>query len=130
MYIEASYGVYLAISLCATVWVARTLYKNGRVFLVDAFRGNVELAGSVNHLLVVGFYLINVGYVTQALATNLRVDNLRESMEMVSGKVGTILLVLGVMHFVNLYIFNRFRHRGLEHLEAPPVSPNAQIQVR
>ena len=68
MYIEISYAVYLAISLGVTIWVAKTLHRNGRVFLVDAFRGNAELADSVNHLLVVGFYLINVGYVAISAA--------------------------------------------------------------
>ena len=57
---------YLSISVALTVWVARTLHRNGRVFLVECFRGNTELADSVNHLLLVGFYLINVGYVTLA----------------------------------------------------------------
>src|SRR6185295_32085 len=109
MYIELSYLAYLAISLAVTVWVARTLYKNGRVFLVDAFRGNTELAGSVNHLLVVGFYLINVGYVSHALTTDRTVNTLRDSIELVSSKIGTILLVLGFMHFFNLYVFNRLR---------------------
>ena len=66
MYIVGSYAVYLTISLLVTVWVARTLHKNGRVFLVEAFHGNAELADSVNHLLVVGFYLVNLGYVALA----------------------------------------------------------------
>ena len=52
---------YLLISVAVTIWVARTLHKNGRIFLVDAFHGNEHLADSVNHLLVVGFYLVNVG---------------------------------------------------------------------
>ena len=63
------YAAYLAISLAATIWVATTLHRNGRIFLVDAFHGNTELADSVNHLLVVGFYLINIGYVSMALRT-------------------------------------------------------------
>jgi hypothetical protein len=130
MYIEESYLAYLGISLAVTVWVARTLYKNGKVFLVDAFGGNTELAGSVNHLLVVGFYLINVGYVSQALATDRTVDTLRASIELVSSKLGTILLVLGVMHFFNLYVFNRLRRHGQQHLDAPPVPPNMHIPVR
>ena len=69
MYILICYAVYLAISLGVTVWVARTLHANGRVFLVDAFHGNAELADSVNRLLVAGFYLVNIGYVTLALRT-------------------------------------------------------------
>ncbi len=54
MYIVESYLLYLAISIAVTIWVARTLHRSGRVFLVDAFGGNEALADSVNHLLVVG----------------------------------------------------------------------------
>ena len=71
--IVVSYLVYLLISVTLTVWVARTLHKRGAIFLVDAFHGNAELAASVNHLLVVGFYLINIGFVTLALKSNATV---------------------------------------------------------
>jgi hypothetical protein len=109
MYIETSYLIYLAISLSVTVWVARTLHDNGRIFLIDAFHGNAPLADSVNRLLVVGFYLINIGYVAESLASNRRVDTLRAAIELVSDKSGMILLVLGAMHFFNLYLFDRLR---------------------
>ncbi len=112
MYMVGSYGVYLALSLAVTVWVALSLKRNGRVFLVEAFQGNTEVADSVNHLLVVGFYLVNIGYVTMALRTEGALPGLREAIEMVCGKIGPVLLVLGVMHFGNLYIFHRLRQRG------------------
>jgi len=115
MYIETSYLIYLAISLSVTVWVARTLRDTGRIFLVDAFHGNAPLADSVNRLLVVGFYLINVGYVAESLASNRRVDTLRTAIELVSDKIGMILLVLGAMHFFNLYLFDRLR-RGQRYV--------------
>lgn len=112
MYIVISYAAYLAISLAATVWVARTLERNGRVFLVDAFQGNAELADSVNRLLVVGFYLINVGYATLALHTYATLDSTRGAIELICDKIGVVLLVLGLMHFFNLYVFHRLRRRG------------------
>jgi len=112
MYIVVCYGVYLALSLAATVWVARTLQRNGRSFLVEAFQGNREMADSVNHLLVVGFYLINIGYVALALRTADLVNSVRNAMELICDKVGVVLMVLGVMHFVNVYVFNRMRQRG------------------
>src|SRR5258708_30828734 len=105
MYVVACYISYLVICLTVTVWVAHTLHKNGRVFLIEAFHGDTALADSVNHLLVVGFYLVNLGYVALALATTEQVASLRQIMEMVSGKVGLVLLVLGFMHFFNLYVF-------------------------
>src|SRR5579862_4658119 len=108
-----TYGVYLVISIGMTIWVAQTLFKNGRVFLVDAFHGNEKLADSVNHLLVVGFYLINVGYVSLALKYGDQASNLQQTFESVSTKVGIVLLVLGVMHFFNLYLFTRMRKRAM-----------------
>lgn len=126
MYIVLCYCVYLAVSLATTRWVAQTLHRNGRTFLVDAFHGNGELADSVNHLLVVGFYLINIGYVTLALRTGAGVVNAREAIELVSDKFGLVLMVLGCMHFFNLFVFNRLRIRGRAALY-PPLPPDARI---
>src|SRR5205814_3380120 len=92
-----TYLLYLGISVALTVWVARTLHKNGRIFLVDVFHGNEPLADSVNHLLVVGFYLINLGYVSLALKLGYTVATTQAGIEALSVKVGTVLLVLGGM---------------------------------
>src|SRR5260370_19216490 len=106
----ATYLLYVGISIALTVWVAHTLHKNGRIFLVDVFHGNEPLADSVNHLLVVGFYLINLGYVSLALKLGYTVATAQEGIEALSVKVGTLLLVLGGMHLFNLLIFSRIRH--------------------
>ena len=123
MYIFTAYLLYLSISIAITVWVARTLHTNGRIFLVDTFLGNTELADSVNHLLVVGFYLINVGYVALALKYGDKPANLAQTVEFLSTKVGTVLLVLGGMHFFNLYVFSKMRKRALLRQAPPPVVP-------
>jgi hypothetical protein len=129
VYIVYSYLAYLIISLGVTIWVARTLHKNGRVFLVDAFLGNTELAASVNHLLVVGFYLVNIGYVTLALRTTAVIANLRESIELLSDKIGLVLLILGVMHFFNLFLLSRMRKRAQAAFEPPPFPPDALLST-
>jgi hypothetical protein len=118
-----AYVAYLTISISLTIWVARTLMKNGRIFLVDTFLGNEPLADSVNHLLVVGFYLINAGYVMLALKYGQRPGDLPEAIETLSTKVGLVLLVLGGMHFFNLYVFSRLRRRALLKAQKPPVLP-------
>lgn len=108
-----TYAIYLLISINLTIWVARTLFKHGRIFLVDAFSGNENLADSVNHLLVVGFYLINVGYVSLALREYRIPDTVAGIIEVLSYKIGYVLVVLGFMHFFNLFVFSRIRKRGL-----------------
>jgi hypothetical protein len=119
--IVVTYIAYTCLSIALTVWVAQTLHTNGRVFLVDVFHGDEALADSVNHLLVVGFYLINFGYVTLALKIGYAVETAREGIEALSWKIGLVLLVLGVMHFFNLLIFTRIqRHKPHGHVPANP----------
>jgi hypothetical protein len=129
-YIIWTYAAYLTISIALTIWVARTLHKNGRIFLVDTFLGNEKLADSVNHLLVVGFYLINIGYVTLALKENARPASASSSLEMLSSKVGLVLLVLGTMHFFNLYVFSRMRRRAILRHAPPPVPAHTVLPPR
>src|SRR5215471_218420 len=131
--IVVTYLTYLLISVTLTIWVARTLYRRGAIFLVDAFHGNRELADSVNHLLVVGFYLINIGFVSLALKTADVISTSRAAIELLSDKMGMVLLILGAMHFFNLYVFSRIR-RSARLSRAlltpiPPVALNAMLSV-
>ncbi|MCM2389343.1 hypothetical protein [Streptomyces albipurpureus] len=117
-----AYIVYLLISVALTIWVARTLSKNGRIFLQDVMQGNEKLADAVNHLLVVGFYLVNLGFVALYLRVAETVDDARELFDALSVKLGVVLLVLGVMHLGNVYVLNKIRRRGvMEREQVPPV---------
>jgi hypothetical protein len=118
MYVIACYFSYLAISIALTIWVARTLQNSGRVFLIEAFHGNVDLADSVNRLLVVGFYLINVGYIALALKTREPLGTIREVIELESTKLGVVLLILGAMHFFNILVLSRMRKNSGHALHA------------
>jgi hypothetical protein len=117
---------YLAISIGLTAWVARTLYRNGQVFLDDAL-GSERLARSVNHLLVVGFYLLNLGYATVAIRVAGEVSSPSSAIETLSVKIGLVLLVLGGAHFANLYVLSRFRRRRLLDTAPPPVAPSQML---
>lgn len=120
-----TYTIYLIVSIAMTVWVARTLHRNGRVFLVRTFGGDESLADSVNHLLVVGFYLINAGFIALYLRLEIRPESVEGIFEAISGKVGVVLLVLGGMHFFNLFVFHRLNQRVELRDTPPPVPPDA-----
>ncbi|MEV4510507.1 hypothetical protein AB0K00_16250 [Dactylosporangium sp. NPDC049525] len=121
-----TYLIYLAVSIVLTIWVARTLLKNGQVFLDDAF-ADERLAKSVNHLLVVGFYLLNLGYVAVALKISQPLLDGSGAMEALAWKLGLVLLVLGGVHFFNLFVLSRFRRRRLLDQLPPPVPPARMI---
>ncbi|WP_418958692.1 hypothetical protein [Streptomyces tritici] len=119
-----AYIAYLLIGVALTIWVARTLSRNGRIFLADVLHGNEKLADAVNHLLVVGFYLVNFGFVALYLSQDEAVSDARQLFEALSIKLGVVLLVLGVMHLANVYVLNKIRRRGvMEREQVPPVPP-------
>ncbi len=124
--IITTYSIYLCLSAVLTIWVARTLFKNGKIFLVDIFHGNKELADNVNNLLLVGFYLINIGYAVFAMRIDYDVASARDVFETLSIKIGLIILVLGIMHFLNLYVFFKLRRRAtLENKFKAPITYNS-----
>ena len=106
--VEISYLVYLLASLGMTVWVARTLSYNGEVFLIDCFGHDQVLARSTNHLLVVGFYLVNIGFILLTLQFGRTPETMPEAMRFVASKVGLAVMVLGAMHFFNMRAIARY----------------------
>ena len=124
-----AYVLYLLVAIPLTIWVGRTLSHNGKVFLVDVFDGNGDLAEAVNKLLVVGFYLLNLGVVALYLQVDDSLATARDVVEVLSVKTGVVLLMLGFVHLTNVYVFNRIRRRGrLDSLGTPPVPPQAYTQ--
>jgi len=112
-YILICYSVYLVLTVILTIWVARTLFRNGKVFLIDIFHGNEELARAVNNLLLVGFYLVNIGYAVYTLRIEYDIASVRILVEELSLKLGAIILILGGMHFFNMFVFFKLRKRAL-----------------
>ena len=123
------YLLYLAVSVGLTVWVATTLSRNGRVFLEDVF-DDERLANAVNQLLVMGFYLLNLGYVTFAMRSSADVENASEALETFSTKIGLVLLVLGALHFCNVYFLGRYRRGRIRQQQGqPPLPPAGRLPM-
>jgi hypothetical protein len=117
------YLIYATASVALTIWLARTLFKNGEVFLEEVFADNPRMASAVNHLLVVGFYLLNLGYALVTLKAGNVVLTTTDALETLAMKLGSLLLALGALHMGNLYLFHRIRRRGQIRLAPPPVKP-------
>jgi hypothetical protein len=109
-----AYLLYLAVVVPLTIWVGRALKRHGEVFLVDVFTGDERLARSVNQLLVIGFYLLNFGFLSNFMASSAQVVTGRELMELLSSKVGGVALVIGVIHLMNVWSLNTFRRRAVQ----------------
>jgi hypothetical protein len=125
-----TYLAYLAIAVPLTVWVGRALRRHGAVFLIDVFAGDEHVAQAVNQLLVIGFYLLNLGYVLFFMATSTEVTSTQQMLEILSTKVGAVALVIGVVHIANVAWLNSLRKRALLRAQSvPPVPPNAYTPI-
>jgi uncharacterized BrkB/YihY/UPF0761 family membrane protein len=118
-----AYYIYLPVVLVLTWYVAHTLFKNSKVFMLDIFHGKEDIAFSTNKLFEVGFYLLNLGFALIIMPIGAVLTNKQEMMETLSSKIGGFAIYLGVMLFFNLYLFFRGRRiskqRSAEHLQAP-----------
>jgi hypothetical protein len=106
--VETAYALYLLISIAITIWVAHTLHSHGEVFLIQCFGHDAVLARSTNDLLVVGFYLVNIGFITLTLSLGNEPTTYADAIRFLSSKVGLAVLVLGGMHFFNMTAIARF----------------------
>jgi hypothetical protein len=137
--IVLAYFIYLPLALGLTLYVARTLFRNGRVFMLDIFRGKADIADSTNRLFEVGFYLLNMGFallilrIDQGAEVNMGIDGggyvttyrnaldtNQELVEVLAGKLGGFAIYLGIMLFLNLYLFFRGRRKSRENRPMPP----------
>ena len=125
--IVLAYLVYLPVALGLTLYVARTLFRNARVFMLDIFRGKEDIADSTNRLFEVGFYLLNMGFALKILEFHRSLDSNQELVEALADKVGGFAIYLGVMLFLNMYLFFRGRRKSRENRPLPPAN-NVMIE--
>ena len=120
------YGVYIVIAALLTAWLARTLYRSGVAFLHDVFADRPELADAVNRLLVLGFYMFNLGYALYILRASRGLDTF-EAVQFLVNRLAILLVTLAGMHFLNVFVFWRIRvHREQRRLPAP-VAPQVLL---
>ncbi|MET3046152.1 hypothetical protein [Flavobacterium covae] len=108
------YTIYLPIVIVLTFYVSKTLFKNGKTFMLDIFKGREEIATATNKLFETGFYLLNLGYALMILKINLQENTYQELIEELSYQIGGFSIYLGVMMFFNLYLFFRGKRKSKE----------------
>ena len=108
------YSIYLPIALFLTYYVSKTLFKNGKIFMLDIFKGREDIAEATNKLFETGFYLLNIGFALMILELQLGQDSYQELIEKLSYKIGGFSIYLGIMLFFNLYFFFRGKRKAKE----------------
>jgi hypothetical protein len=122
-----AYGLYLCVSIGMTIWVARVLSESGEVFLIKCFGQDKELAQSTNRLLVIGFYLVNIGFITTRLG-GWKADTV-DLIPDVGSRIGLAVLILGAMHFFNMFMLAKFGRTVNGWLSANELAKSASTDM-
>jgi len=104
-----AYLIYLPIVILLTWYVAHILFKNSIVFMNDIFGGKADIALSTNKLFETGFYLLNLGCAFLVMDITYNIADSRNLVEVLSAKLGGFSIYLGIMLFLNLYLFFKGR---------------------
>ena len=111
------YSIYLPIALFLTYYVSKTLFKNGKIFMLDIFKGREDIAQATNKLFETGFYLLNLGFALMILQLSIYENSYQSLIEALSYKIGGFSIYLGLMLFLNLYFFFRGKRKAKEALQ-------------
>ncbi|MFN8016605.1 MAG: hypothetical protein U0P45_00635 [Acidimicrobiales bacterium] len=125
-YLIPVYATYLVVTVVLCTFLARSLYRNGTVFLADVFEDRPEMADSVNRLLVTGFAMLNVGYGFLIMRADWA-DDATSALEVLAGKLGVLLVSLAVVHFVNLGVLHHLGQRRRQREMVPPIAPQRWV---
>lgn len=118
------YSIYLPIVIFLTFYVSKTLFKNGKIYMLDIFKGREEIANATNKLFETGFYLLNLGYALLILELHMTSNSYQHLIERLSFKIGGFSIYLGLMLFLNLYLFFRGKKKTTERKQQLTNSQN------
>jgi hypothetical protein len=104
-----TYAAYLVITIATTVFVARKLRLHGLTILTDGQEQRTALMNAFTNLVLVGFNLVTFGIVSYALNVNTPVATAEKSIEVLSQKVGLIIMLIAGVHFVLTIVFAAIR---------------------
>jgi len=119
-----AYLVYLPVVIILTWYVAHTLFKNSKVFMLDIFHGKTDIAGATNKLFETGFYLLNLGFAFWVMEVSRSISSHRDMLETLSAKIGGFCIYLGIMLFFNLYLFFRGRRKAKSKVVVAGITPD------
>ncbi|MBI1183431.1 hypothetical protein GC194_04130 [bacterium] len=120
-----AYFIYLPVTITLTTWVAQRLFSNSKVFMIDIFHGRETIATATNNLFKIGFYLMNLGTAFLIIELN-SISTAVRMMESLSTKIGGFTIYLGIMLFLNLFLFFRGKKKSSQNADkrAKSASPD------
>lgn len=100
---QITYIVYVLVSSSIVIYVGNFCYKNGKVYILSYFPNDINFGNGINRLLRIAYYLLNIGLAIWSLHSMREIKTSVEVILEVSNRISYILLIIGSLHFINIY---------------------------
>lgn len=117
-----TYVIYFSITAFLTLRVGLKLFHHGGIYLKELFPDKEAFCTTVNRMLLLGYFLVNLGYPAVLISEWPDIETWRLALETLSRYLGIVLLILGILHFINLlglyflsFILNKTQHKLSTH---------------
>lgn len=103
-----AYCIFLAIVVYIIVVIGRICYRNGNVYVLSLMPGHEDLCIRINRMLLIGYYLINIGYAATTLIRWRTITTYAQLVDMTASALAIIICMLAVLHYLNIYILTKY----------------------
>jgi hypothetical protein len=104
----SAYIVYLALTVLVIVYVGKLFYRNGRVFILALMKDDAVATDRLNHILLVAYYLFNIGYALVKLRLWQKVENLEMLVSSIASHMSLLIFILASTHYLNMWLIWQF----------------------
>lgn len=109
-----AYGLFFAIVVYIIIVVGRSCYRNGNIFVLELLPGHEELCIRINKMLLLGYYLLNIGYAAMTLVSWQAIGTISQLVEIVAYKISVIICILSVLHYLNIYLLTNYARKLIQ----------------
>lgn len=106
-----AYGIYLCITVFIILKVGRICYKNGNVYVAALIPDHMDLCHKLNQVLLLGYYLLNIGYCAMTLISWQKIISSTQLIEMICTKTAVIIFIISLLHYFNIIIITKYIHK-------------------
>jgi hypothetical protein len=105
------YFIYLTITIFIIVRVGKNCYKNGNIFVSELIPNHLDLCQKINQILLLGYYLLNIGYCAMTLISWEKILLTSQLIEVIAIKAATIIFIISALHYTNIIILTKYIHK-------------------
>ncbi|CAM3395140.1 Integral membrane protein [Flavobacterium longum] len=98
------YAIYLLITAVIIFRVGKICYRNGNVFVAQLIPNHEDLCKRTNQILLLGYYLLNIGYCAITLVQWDTILSVQQLVETISVKTAVIVCIISALHYMNIYL--------------------------